>query len=534
MFLSKIKNFITTNAGFLLLLSITVFLLYGKSINFDFTYHDDDILIINNTKFLSEAKNIPHLFFTSCYLSNNSFYYRPVLNLSFAAETIFFGSSPKIYHFTNIIFFILALYSSYLLLVKLKFDKNILKFIFLLMAAHPIFVSCIAWIPGRNDTLLTAFICLAFINFLSFIEQNKTKYLLLHCLFFTLALFTKETMFMLVPIYIFLICCFNYKISKQQILKNLMILIPVIIIYFIFRNSAVAPIDSKEYFLNYKKYAFNTISGTMTYIDKFIMPDYIPLMLHNIKIGIGIVIMNAAVLFLLVFMYVKKITGKKNILFAAAWFILLLLPTFLQKEYIFLPHRLILASLGVAVIITSLVHYVITRYPVSKKYLIALYLMFFSMFLYLSYIQTDKYKKADVYWSTAYIDAPDYHLVLNGLAKVYLSAGDYEQYKNFIYEAYRLSYGDRYIFDITSILIHEGNTDEAEKICLNILSDSRNKPFLKFGSMSTLGEIYLKKNNIKKAYFYTKEAFKINPYDSDVSEKLEQIKTMLKNRQNAV
>jgi tetratricopeptide (TPR) repeat protein len=158
--------------------------------------------------------------------------------------------------------------------------------------------------------------------------------------------------------------------------------------------------------------------------------------------------------------------------------------------------------------------------------------VFFNVFIPVLY-SNGQIQKADVYWSTAYIDAPDYHLVHNGLAKVYLSAGDYEQYKNFIYEAYRLSYGDRYIFDITSILIHEGNTDEAEKICLNILSDSRNKPFLKFGSMSTLGEIYLKKNNIKKATSIQR-SFQNKPLRFDVSEKLEQIKTMLKNRQNAV
>ena len=95
MFLSKINKFITTNTAFFILITIIVFTLYGKSISFDFTYHDDDTLIINNVNYLSNIKNIPNLFLTSCYLSNNSFYYRPILNVSFATEIILFGLRPN-------------------------------------------------------------------------------------------------------------------------------------------------------------------------------------------------------------------------------------------------------------------------------------------------------------------------------------------------------------------------------------------------------------------------------------------------------
>ncbi|MDD2523313.1 MAG: glycosyltransferase family 39 protein [Endomicrobiia bacterium] len=529
MFLSKINKFITTNTAFFILITIIVFTLYGKSISFDFTYHDDDTLIINNVNYLSNIKNIPNLFLTSCYLSNNSFYYRPILNVSFATEIILFGLNTKIFHLTNIILFIFTIFLIYFFLSKLKLNKNILKFVCLIIAVHPVLTSCIVWIPGRNDTLLTIFICLSLINFVNYLDQNKIKFLLLHYLFFTIALFTKETTLLLIPMYIFFIYCFNYKITKQQIIKFLLILLPTIIIYFILRHIAVTQIDFKEYILNWNEYVTNILTGIMTYIDKLIFPDYIPIMLHNIKISTSTIILNISVLFLLIFLYFKKITNRKITLFAIVWFVLLLLPTFFQKEYIFLPHRLIIASIGIIIIFTLAIAELIKRHTLLKKYFIIGYLIFFTMFLYLSYTQMNKYKKADVYWTNAYVDASDYHLVINGLAKVYLSIGDYNQYKYLIYESYRLSSGDRYIFDIIGILLHEGNVTEAEKICLNILSDKNNKPFLKFGSLRTLGEIYFKKNDIKKAYLYTQEAYKLNPYDISISEKLGELNTILKN-----
>lgn len=528
MFLQRIKYFAKTNTCFFLLLTVLVFCLYGKSIYFGFTYHDDDILIVNNEKFLSNPKNIPALFAASCYISDSSFYYRPILNLSFAVETILFGSDARNYHITNIILFILAVFSIYLLLIKLKFNPIILKFICILAAAHPIFSSCAVWIPARNDTLLAVFICFAFINFINFIEKNNPAYLIFHCIFFTLAVFTKETVLFALPVYFLLIYCFNYKINTRQILTNIIILIPVITVYLYLRYSATAAIDYGDYFVNYKQYLFNALNGSVTYISKFITPDYIPIMMHNVKISSNAAFITAAVFILILFAYAKKIISGKKICFLLLWFLFLIIPACLQKEYIFLPHRLITASLGIIAVITALINYILIKYPVSKKYFIFLFLIFFPTFAYLSYVQADKYRQADVYWANAYTDAPNYHLTANGLAKVYFAAGDYEQYKYFIYEAYRISFGDRYIFDITSILIHDGNTNEAEKICLNILSNPNNKPFLKFGSFWTLGNIYFNKNDFKKAYFYVKEASKMNPYNTAVSEKLKEINSILK------
>ena len=102
----EIYKILKSNFFFFLLLTTIVFLLYGKSINFKFTNHDDVTLVNNNINYLSQWKNIPSLFTTSVYISKNYFYYRPILTLSFSIEAILFYNNTKIYHITNIRLFI--------------------------------------------------------------------------------------------------------------------------------------------------------------------------------------------------------------------------------------------------------------------------------------------------------------------------------------------------------------------------------------------------------------------------------------------
>ncbi|MGE4385138.1 MAG: hypothetical protein AB7E39_04640 [Endomicrobiaceae bacterium] len=131
---------------------------------------------------------------------------------------------------------------------------------------------------------------------------------------------------------------------------------------------------------------------------------------------------------------------------------------------------------------------------------------------------TYKYKPADVYRTNAYTDTADSHLTAACQA-----SGNYK--------AYKINFGNRYILNITSTLIHNGNAYEDEKICLNMLSNSNNKTFLKLGSFWTLVNIYFNQNNFKKAYFYIKETSKINHYDITASERPEKTNSILERYQ---
>ena len=528
MFLSYISKKIKTNF-FFIILTITIFTTYGKSINFDYTNLDDDLLIPRSIFVSSEIKNIPKLFLTSCYYSNDTVFYRPILSLSFVIEATFFKNNIKIYHLTNIILFILSIYLMYVFLYKLRLDKDVLKFIILLIAVHPIFTSCAVWIPGRNDTLLTIFIMLSFINFVNYLELNKSKYVILYFFFFILALFTKETAIAIIPMYFIFIFSFGYRIKPRNIINNLLILFLTLIIYFILRSLSVSSIGIKEYILNFSICGFNILPGFMTYIEEFIIPKYIPVMLYNIRINPLTIVINILTFSFLAISYYRNFIDRKIIIFSLLWFIICLLPTFFMQEYLFLTHRLIIPSLGMIIIITLIINKIIIKYPISKKYLLVFFIILFTIYSYASYIQQNKYQNPDIFWVNAYLDAPNYHSTLHGLANIYISKEDYEKAKTLLYRAENIK-KTKYLLAIANVLCFEKKFNEAEILLFKSIDANVNKPLC----YKTLSAIYMEQNNIEKALEYAQKAYRLDPNNIVFSELLSDLYIMNKNYEQAV
>ena len=316
------KKFIYSNLFFIVVLILIVFIVYGKSINFGCTNLDDKELIYKNIDFISDLKNIPQIFLKDCYFDKDTQYYRPILNISFSVEAFLFKGDLKFYHITNIFLYIFTLFVIFIFLSKLKFNKTILKFLVLCFAVHPVLASIPVWIPARNDTLLTIFFLSSIICFINYLETDKIKYLILHFLFFFLSLFVKETTILLIFIYPLLIYCFNFKISKKQILNNFIFIIPLLIFYFILRNYSVQPIRISIYINNIFYYIKNILFGIILYIEKLFYPTNMPILIYNIIPTLQAIIINFFILISLIYVYCKKIIDKKSFIFAILFFLI--------------------------------------------------------------------------------------------------------------------------------------------------------------------------------------------------------------------
>ena len=64
-------------------------LLYLQTINFGYTYFDDDSIIIKNISFLGNIKNAGQVFLTDAFINNSSSFYRPMQTLSFMTDILF-------------------------------------------------------------------------------------------------------------------------------------------------------------------------------------------------------------------------------------------------------------------------------------------------------------------------------------------------------------------------------------------------------------------------------------------------------------
>lgn len=170
-------------------------LLYFKTLFFGWTYLDDNVLVINNTAFLSDLSNILQAFrqevfhITHC----SAAYYRPVLTVSFMLDAFFGGQNPFIYHFTNIAVHIAVSCLVFLLLQRIGYKRPSALFFSLIFTVHPALAQAVAWIPGRNDSLMALFGLSAFIFFLDFLKSGSIYYYCAHLFFLGLAFFTKET-----------------------------------------------------------------------------------------------------------------------------------------------------------------------------------------------------------------------------------------------------------------------------------------------------------------------------------------------------
>lgn len=510
-------KFLRSNLFFFILLTLVVFIVYGKSINYEFTKLDDDGLTSKKSLYISNIKNFPKFFLTDCYHNKKvTQYYRPVLSLSFAIETILFGVNLKVYHLINIILFILTLYLMYLFLCKLNSNKTILKFVILIFSVHPVFVSTVVWLPARNDTLLAVFLFLFLITYINYINENKKIHFVLSNIFFIIALFTKETTIIILPIMILLVYCFNLKTTKKQVLNYLVVFVPVLILYFCLRQIAVYPINLIHYINHAYEYFFNIVYGLTLYIKYVFICDDVPIMLNDLKFDIVSFCVNITCFVLLVYVFLFRFFSRKIMVFCFMFYILFLLPTFAQEWYTWLPHRLIIPLISIVFVFTELVDKLILKHNILKKYFIIVFVVLFGSFAFSSYLQSNKYKNYRIYWSIAYNDSPTNKLVLDNISNFYIDSKDYDKAKDLIFRI--LKNGNEIIYYLKLISIEYAinkDSDIAEKNYLECLK--LNPPsFYKAIILAKLSEIYyMRDNDLNKAMEYIKKALEIQPYNKD-------------------
>jgi tetratricopeptide (TPR) repeat protein len=206
-------------------LAILSILLYGNSLQNDFAF-DDKPLIVRN-KAIQSFGNIPEILGVSdphTFLRGiaDGVNYRPIRIVSFTIDYFFSGTSPLAYHVFNIIYHFLTAWVVFLVVMKLLSSSPGLTlpasgksgtgrespaFLTALITAvlfvvHPIQTNAVTYISGRRDVLSTLFYLLSLLYFLKLREaqraedkapkRTQVRLFAVVCLFFVLAVFTKE------------------------------------------------------------------------------------------------------------------------------------------------------------------------------------------------------------------------------------------------------------------------------------------------------------------------------------------------------
>jgi tetratricopeptide (TPR) repeat protein len=169
--------------------------IHGRSAAFDFTYLDDRDLIVDDSAFLLRPLSVLRAF-ARPYMSvvdGQHPYYRPLVTASYVLDAQWSGARPFGYHLTNVALHTTASILVYALLRQFGFGALVTLLAALVFAVHPALAAAVAWIPGRNDSLLAVFALAAWLFFLRDAVRRSALYRILHLAFFWLSLLTKES-----------------------------------------------------------------------------------------------------------------------------------------------------------------------------------------------------------------------------------------------------------------------------------------------------------------------------------------------------
>lgn len=370
------KHNLAVSIGIILVL---VLIAYLNSFNNEFLW-DDEFLIQKNT-FLTHFKYLPDILIsnTTAGFGGVDNFYRPVQIFLYQLTYQVFGLQPFGFHLLNISIHLSNSILIYYLISKQFKNKKMGLVTSAIWVVHPIHIEAVTYMSGTADPLVSFFILLTIITHIHFRSTNKYRFLVLGLLSFILALLSKE--FALITVFLILIFDgFKFKDFKKTLLYSLpYVLITALYILaratvFNFNNNLSSYTESNIYTENitYRIYTF------LAAIFEYVKTIFLPIDLHmerdfpiyteilNLPVVMGLIIIIGLIL-----ISVYGINSKnKYLTFGPIWFIGLLLPVsgiFWPINAFFYEHWLYLPSLGLIIVIVTLIGKLKPKYNLIKK-----------------------------------------------------------------------------------------------------------------------------------------------------------------------
>lgn len=177
------------------LIFIVSFMLYGNTIPNEFAM-DDELVTLDHPIVSKGLAGIPEIF-ASRYVQNDqqSYEYRPIVQVSFAIEHQFTGGNVHFSHFINVLLYALTgvLLFQLLSLLFLNFHWILPASITFFFLIHPIHSEVVASLKNRDEILSFLFTLLSIRATLYYFDKSHYKYLIFAFIYFLLAMLSKKS-----------------------------------------------------------------------------------------------------------------------------------------------------------------------------------------------------------------------------------------------------------------------------------------------------------------------------------------------------
>lgn len=482
------------------------FALYLQALWFNFSYFDDNNLIIDRYYSLAQLSNIGEAFKQDMSVLSIGGYYRPLLTVSFIIDAQLGGLSPFMYHLTNIIIHLIASCLVFALLLKLGYRKGLSLFFAMIFTVHPVLNHAVCWIPGRNDSLLAIFIIPSFITFLSFIETRQWKYYFLHLVFFTLAVFTKEVAFL----FIIIVLLYLHLIVKDKLFSSNKLILGagwfiVIIMWVVVRRS---PVGTNS--LDAVTYSLGDLAAIFIYLGKILLPVNLAIVpiLKDSTLGYGFI----TLILLITGLLLTKNKRINRIIFGACWFLLLLVPSFIATNLsiiaFFMEHRIYLPMVGFFIIVLELG--VVKKADIKNPVVAIAGLLILIIFAGITFFNSQNYRNKYTVWESAVAKSPHAAFAHVNLGFAYQADGKLEPAERECKKALELYSQQPYAHNILGLIYMDRKMyAEAEKEFQQELAITRSPQKV----LPNLGALYYKQGILKEAEKVWEDCIRINPGD---------------------
>ncbi|PIZ98429.1 MAG: hypothetical protein COX77_04560 [Candidatus Komeilibacteria bacterium CG_4_10_14_0_2_um_filter_37_10] len=498
-----------------LVLAVIILLLYAPSLNYDYHYLDDNVLIKDNFSRLTDLRYFYKSFTEGAFHSPNGseLYYRPLLNISFVIDALWHANSLFFFHLTDILLHILVSWLIALALIEFKLSR-LQSFLWaLLFAVHPINLQAIAWLPGRNDPLVAIVILAALINFLRAINHNRAKNFWLFWFFYLLSLFTKETAI------VFPALCLLYLwlIKKEKLFGPLSIKIGLLYViitipWWLLRSLVIPEPISSSYDIAASLTA--NVWGIIPYLGKIIWPFNLSVfpVLTDTPLIYGIL---TIALFIGLFWWQKDKKNTRLVLWGLAWFLLFLLPALirpLSSLADFSEHRVYLPLFGIIIALYSLQ----LKWPIKLQKLSWLtpvvYTTVLLILIVVNIAHAPVYQNKISFWSDAVDNSPNSSFNRNNLGAMYYLDGRYQEAATQWEKTLQLNPNEPLTRNNLGLLYaRSGQYAEAEKM---YLAENALNPYYD-DAYFNLGLLYYAQKKVDSAVAAWQKTIDVNPENWD-------------------
>ncbi|MFI5134573.1 MAG: tetratricopeptide repeat protein [Chitinophagales bacterium] len=225
-----------------------VLVVYLPTLKLGYTELDDSIFIKEQRDYNRDLTNLITSFKRGVFNPTKDVYYRPLLLDSFVLNYQASGENIFGWHVVNVLLHLISVLLLFILLRKINVSEQSSFLLALLFAVHPVLSQAVAWIPGRNDTLLAVFVFGYLIAALNFSETNKTSVLLIQSILLLAALFTKETAVFSAPAAWFIIVLIkDKKVFERSNVKLYVSWLLMGLLWFFVRSQATLKNDQLQF-----------------------------------------------------------------------------------------------------------------------------------------------------------------------------------------------------------------------------------------------------------------------------------------------